>query len=161
MQRDDVSAAAPVAAAVAPSTRPAPVDAAVSPDRVDVERSAPIATTPRRDRVAVERLPALSRSVALAPVPSHGAPVVRRAAAPHADRAAGASAAKARPRDAVGSAVAAGVAAAAAAGSAGSGPAGWLLLALSAPVAVFFSRLISRPALSRPAPFISLLERPG
>jgi hypothetical protein len=37
----------------------------------------------------------------------------------------------------------------------------WLLLATVASIAVFFCRLIALPAVSRPVPFISLLERPG
>ena len=55
----------------------------------------------------------------------------------------------------------AGGAAAAAAGSAGSGPGLWLWLAALASISVFFCRVTSLPAVSRPVPFISLLERPG
>ena len=51
--------------------------------------------------------------------------------------------------------------AAAAAGSAASGLGLWLSLAALASIAVFFCRLISLPAVPRPVPFISLLERPG
>jgi hypothetical protein len=35
------------------------------------------------------------------------------------------------------------------------------LPATLASIAIFFCRLISLPAVSRPVPFISLLERPG
>ena len=55
----------------------------------------------------------------------------------------------------------AGGAAAAAAGSAGSGPGLWLWLAALASICVFFCRVTSLPAVSRPVPFISLVERPG
>ena len=51
--------------------------------------------------------------------------------------------------------------AAAAAGSTGSGPGLWLWLAALASISVFFCRVTSLPAVSRPVPFISLLERPG
>ena len=54
-----------------------------------------------------------------------------------------------------------GVASAAAAAAAASGAGLWLSLAALAAFAVFFSCLISPPAVSRPVPFISLLERPG
>jgi hypothetical protein len=37
----------------------------------------------------------------------------------------------------------------------------WLSLALLAALALSFSRLSSSPAVVRPVPFISLLERPG
>ena len=46
-------------------------------------------------------------------------------------------------------------------GSAASGPGVWLVLAALASIAVFFSRVSLLPAVSRPVPFISLLERPG
>jgi hypothetical protein len=52
-------------------------------------------------------------------------------------------------------------AAAAAAGAAASGAGLWLSLVALASLALFFSRLTSLPAVSRPVPFISLLERPG
>jgi hypothetical protein len=52
-------------------------------------------------------------------------------------------------------------AAAAAAGSAASGAGLWLLLAALASIAIFFSRVRLVSAVSRPVPFISLLERPG
>jgi len=57
--------------------------------------------------------------------------------------------------------VGAGGGSAAATGAAAGGLAVWLSLAVVASMAVFFFRLISLPAVPRPVPFISLLERPG
>ena len=51
--------------------------------------------------------------------------------------------------------------AAAAAGSAAPGLGLWLVTAVLASFAVFFSGLFMPPAVPRPVPFISLLERPG
>jgi hypothetical protein len=73
----------------------------------------------------------------------------------------GAAVAAAAPLPAAAGPVGAGGVAAAAAGSAASGLGLGLSLAALASIAVFFSRLISLPAVPRPVPFISLLERPG
>jgi hypothetical protein len=83
------------------------------------------------------------------------APPVDRAQA--SERRATASAPGAVPAGSIG----VGSAAAAAAGSAASGPALWLWLTALASFAVFFCRVTLIPALPRPVPFISLLERPG
>jgi hypothetical protein len=56
-------------------------------------------------------------------------------------------------------AVSGGVAASAAASGPGVGL--WLWFAAAASLAVFFCRVISFPAASRPVPYLSVLERPG
>ena len=52
-----------------------------------------------------------------------------------------------------------GVAASGAASGSGGGL--WLWLAVLASIAVFFCRVISFPAVPRPVPYLSSLERPG
>jgi hypothetical protein len=174
----DVPTNSPAASVAAGASSPevAAVSMRVAPVPAGVGSPAPIAAPVAASRLGVggnlsasdafaahmrEHMAALAGSgvgVATAPL------VLRRAYGPTGPRpASSAAAAAAAPLPAAAGPVGAGgvAAAAAAAGSAAAGLGIGLSLAALVAIAVFFSRLISLPAVPRPVPFISLLERPG
>jgi hypothetical protein len=120
-------------------------------------------------RVAL--VPVLRERVQLAPVGTAasevrvveraGAPIRQFTARPVQPRAAAKAPVAASAEAPEGGSAVAGGAAALGAGSAGSGAGLWLALATLSLIALHFSRLMSSPAVLRPVPFISLLERPG